>query len=81
MEAVWHDELFVRRRRFSKKGGIVRVGTPFPATAMPQRAYKNSRARRGLLQVPANKEETARVAIVTLACLLYRYRQIVYASS
>jgi hypothetical protein len=35
MEAVWHDELFVRRRRFSKKGGIVRVGTPFPATAMP----------------------------------------------
>jgi hypothetical protein len=35
MEAVWHDELLLRSRRFSKKGGIVRVGTPFRATAMP----------------------------------------------
>jgi hypothetical protein len=59
----------------------VRVGTPFPATAMAVASIQEFTGRRGLLRVSTNKVETAKVATVTLACLLCRYKRAVDAPS
>jgi hypothetical protein len=57
----------------------VRVGTPFRATAMAVASIQEFTGRKRTTTSSTNKGETAKVATVTLACLLCRYRQAVDA--